>query len=233
MKSTIQILLVLCMATWTMSAQNSETRSLGDFKGIHISSSVDAEIRKGNTNEAKITVRNLDLDEVVTEIEDGHLYVSMKKRKKWSWKNGTKLKVEITYTDDPSYISVSSSADLIAHDVIKVDELELKTSSSSDTEIEVDVNSLIAKVSSSSDVEIEGRADKAKVNVSSSSDFMGQHLKVKDAVLNASSSSDIEISVSESIKAKATSSSDILYYGSPSDKDISKSSSGDVHRKRG
>ena len=179
MKNIISITFGFILATAiTLSAQSKETRTMEDFDGIKVSSSVDAELNKGSKNEVNISVRGADLEDVITEVEDGILVVTM--RKNWSkrkWNNKTKILVKITYTEDPSLISVSSSSDLIAHDVIKTKKLKLKASSSADMRIEVDVEELIAQSSSSSDIEIEGRADDVKITASSSSDFLGKNLK--------------------------------------------------------
>ena len=69
--------------------------------------------------------------------------------------------------------------------------------------------------------------------MSSSADFLGRDLSVNDADLSASSSGDLEISVSNSVEASASSSGDITYYGNPSVREIKKSSSGSVHRAKG
>lgn len=215
-------------STMAMS-QNSETRSLESFDGISVSASINAEIVKGNKNSILITAYEVDLDKVETEIRDGTLKVGMKS-KNWngSWSKRKKVNVVITYTEDPDYISVSASADLIAKDIIQSDKLELKVSSSGDLILEVDVNSLKASVSSSGDIDISGSANSADVSVSSSGDFTGKKLKVQNADLSASSSADISIHVDGNLKARASSSADIEYYGNPKNKDISKSSQGSV-----
>ena len=57
------------------------------FDGIAVSAGVDAELVKGSKNEAEITVKGIDLENVVTEIEDGILKVGIKRNKsKWNWK---------------------------------------------------------------------------------------------------------------------------------------------------
>ncbi len=230
MKSYILLLFSLCITTF-LSAQSSETRSVGSFDGIAVSASVDAELVKGSKNEVKITVENYDLHDVKTEIENGVLKVGMKSKNGWNWNKGgkkRKVKAVITFSDELDYIAVGSSADLISHDVITGDELELKVSSSGDMSVEIDVNHLDASVSSSGDLSVEGKAHSADVDVSSSGDFYGKKFQVKEADLKASSSADISIRVSDKLKARASSSADIEYYGNPEIRDIHKSSGADV-----
>ena len=212
--------------------QNKETRSLDMFDGISASSSVNVELMKGTTNKAEITVKGIDLDQVVTEVKNGKLKVGRKKNKSMNnWFKGSRIDVVVTYTDDPRYISVSSSADVVGRDIITVDRLELKASSSGDMKLEIATKDLEASVSSSADLIVKGTCIKAEIHASSSGDFVGKGLKVDDAHLSASSSGDIEVEVEKSLEARASSSGDIVYYGNPSVKDVSKSSSGDVSRR--
>lgn len=233
MKNFNQVVLIisLLLAQSGLFAQDTETRSLGSFDGISVSQSIDAELIKGNSNEAKITVKNVDLDDVITEVENGILKLKMKKKWNNNW-GGKKKKVQIvlTYADYPSYISASSSADVISRDKIITESLEVNASSSADIILDVDVKELESSVSASADIEISGSADEAYVKVSASADFLGKRLSTKRADLSASSSGDIELRVSDELSAKASSSGDITYYGNPDVKKSKKSSSGDISR---
>ena len=213
-----------------MIAQDSEERTFDSFHGVSVSASVDAQLIKGNRNHVLIEVENYDLDDVKTEVSGGILKVGMKSKNNWNlgWSKKKKVKATITYKDELDYLSVGASADLVADHIIESDELEISVSSSGDMTVEVDVRRLDASISSSGDLYIKGTADKAKVRASSSADFEGKRLKVGDADLKASSSADISIHVSGDLKASASSSADIEYYGNPTNKDISKSSSGTV-----
>ena len=227
----VLMLVSLILTQSGLLAQETETRSLGSFDGISVSQSIDAELIKGNTNEATITVRNVDLDDVITEVEGGVLKLRMVKKWNVNW-GGKKKKVQIvlTYADYPNYISASSSADVISRDKIITERLEVNASSSADVIIEVDVDQLESNASSSADIEISGSADKAYVKVASSADFLGKRLSTKIADLSASSSGDIELRVSDELSAKASSSGDISYYGNPDVKKAKKSSSGEISR---
>lgn len=230
----VLLFISLVLAHSGLFAQDTETRSLGSFDGISVSQSIDAELIKGNTNEATITVRNVDLDDVITEIEGGVLKLKMAKKWNNNW-GGKKKKVQIvlTYADYPNYISASSSADVISRGKIITESLEVNASSSADLILEVDVDQLESSVSSSADIEISGSADEAYVKVTSSADFLGKRLSTKIADLSASSSGDIELRVSDELSAKASSSGDITYYGNPDVKRSKKSSSGEISREGG
>lgn len=234
--SSYFLVLVTALLAFTpmSNAQETETRSLGNFKGISVATSIEATLQKGSSNSIDISAKGVDLDKVHTDIEDGVLMVRIKNNKSnWSWGKKNKVQVTITYANDPDYLSVSSSGDITGTDVIRSSSLRLKASSSGDMKIEVDVDELEASVSSSADLMISGTADKAKISASSSADFLGKNLEVGDAHLSASSSADIEVRVNKSIEASASSSGDIVYWGNPTEKGVKKSSSGDVTRRNG
>lgn len=233
MKSTYLTLAFVFGIAFSSVAQNSETRSVGSFEGVSASASVNVTLVKGNKNEVAITAKGVELDEVKTEVDDDILYVGMYKNNNgWSWKSGKKKEVNVivTYTDDPRYLSVSSSADLMSKEVIRADKMKISASSSGDMVVEVRAGEIEISASSSADIDISGEAQKAMIKASSSADILGKNLKTQKAKISASSSADVEIAVSESIQARASSGADINYYGNPSNKDISRSSGGDVER---
>ena len=230
MKNSSILLFLFVFIANVAFAQDSETRTLDSFHGVSSSTSVDVELKKGNKNEAVVTVKGVDLDKVHTEVERGILKIGMKKNKVWSWGKKKKVTVVVTYTDEIDYLSASSSSDIICDDVLTGRDLEIRVSSSADIVCEVDVENLDAAASSSGDIEISGTADEAELSASSSGDILGFDLEAKYVDARASSSGDVEITVTEELKAKASSSGDVTYKGNPKLKDVSKSSSGDVSR---
>ena len=221
----------LFFSAFCLTAQETETRSLNNFHGVSTSASIDAVVKKGSKNEVVITASGVELDRVSTEIENGVLRLGFKKKSNWTWMKKTKVKAEVTYTGELDYLSASSSGDLICESVVSGDELTVKASSSGDVSVEVDVDNLSASASSSGDIEISGSANEAKLMASSSGDVLGDDLEVNHADVSASSSGDVELTVRESIKARASSGGDITYRGNPKTKDIKRSSGGDVHGK--
>lgn len=223
------LLILCCIACCGMAAQDSEVRSFSAFHGISVSASIEATLVKGSTNEVSLTVKDIDLEDVITKIEDDVLKVGMKNKKGVrNWFNSSKVTAVITYTEALDNISVSSSANIESRDMIKSNALAITASSSGDMTIEIDVEVLSGTVSSSGDINISGSAGTASVTASSSGDFNGKKLAVGNATLTASSSADIHLTVNGALTATASSSGDIHYYGKPTSKNVNKSSGGDV-----
>ena len=223
------ITFILLFSTLLITAQNSGEKDLETFRGVAVSSSVEAKLVKGDKNHIYVEVQNVDLNDVKVEIDDGILYVG-KKNKNWniSWGNGKRIKAIITYTDELSYLSASSSADLVADEIVYSDQLKIRVSSSGDMNVEVDAQALDIDVSSSADLNIKGTAYKAQIVASNSADLNGKKLVVDEVKVTARNSADVYIYAKSKLKARANNSADIVYYGNPTNVDRSSSSGADI-----
>lgn len=226
------ITIALILSAFVLTAQESGEKNLETFKGVAVSSSVEATLVKGDKNHIYVEVQNVDLEDVKVEIEKGILYVGKKYKKNWNinWGSGKRIKAIITYADELSYLSASSSADLVADDVVYSDQLKINVSSSGDMNVEVEAQELDIDVSSSADLNIKGSAYKAQIDASSSADLNGKKLIIDELKVSASSSADVYIHVKSKLKAKASSSADIVYYGNPTNVDKSSSSGADIEK---
>jgi hypothetical protein len=156
--------------------------------------------------------------------------------------------LEISGSAEAAKLHASSSGDILAT-AFHAETLDIHTSSSGDIEatssgtglVQIDatssggleLNSLAAaefliKASSSADLELAGRCASIKVEASSSADVDAIDLTCRAADVTASSSADVSVTATESITAQASSSGDIFISGSPAERDITRSSGGDV-----
>lgn len=188
-------------------------------------------------------------------IDTKEYFANTKRKKEKSgnnWNNGVSFKILKVEISGPylSEITTSASAEVKLLNANKAKEVMLKSSSSSSIEgnfevekITVDASSssdcilmLDAKTvkiesSSSSDVKISGKAELVEVNSSSSSDCDLKNLQAKEAYVKASSAADVLVSPTVLLNAEATSSADVIYYGTPAKINLKESSSGSITRK--
>ena len=123
----------------------------------------------------------------------------------------------------------SSAADLIVQNEIKAEKLDLHASSAGDIELEVVASEIEADASSAANIKISGQTKILYADASSAGNIKALDLLAKQCKANASSGSDIDVNVSESLTADATSGADISYAGEPT-VSIEKSVSGSVHK---
>ena len=209
-----------------LSAQNNEVRPLDSFDEIKVGQSIDVILIEGSAEQAEVSVRGADLEDVITRVSGDRLKIEMAPGKNY-W--NVDVKVIVTYKELEE-ISASSSSDVESEGVISADELRVDVSSSADVSISIDTKMLDVEVSSSGDLEIEGVTQEQYVRVSSSGDYDGFDLESEMAEVRVSSSGDVKVNVTKRIDATASSSGTVLYKGNPEKEYVDTSSSGRVRK---
>ncbi|MCV9386220.1 head GIN domain-containing protein [Reichenbachiella ulvae] len=227
MKTKYSFIMVLGMFISTLAmAQEEETRSLDAFTEVSVGESIKVTLVKGSKNEAKISTTNTETENVLTEVFGDNLKIHMESG---NYRNN-EVTVVVTYSGEIEEVKVSSSARLNTKGVVKSEELAIKVSSSGRLEMELDVDRLKVDVSSSGRASLSGNANTQVIEVSSSGRYEGFGLESKGVKADVSSSGRIEVSVSEELMAKASSSGRVVYKGAPEKVDADTSSSGSVKK---
>lgn len=139
------------------------------------------------------------------------------------------IKIENWNTTTNLDIEVSSAASLSGKfECIKA---FVDASSSGAFSGTINATTIEMESSSASNVVLSGKAKEIIINASSSADCNLKQLKVEDAKIKATSSSDVVVTVTKSINAKASSSADISFYGNPLQIEKEESSSGSISKK--
>jgi hypothetical protein len=200
-----------------------ESRKAMNFSSIRVSTGINVYLSQGD--QESITVEaDANLHEyIITEIKGGvlHVYTDVNIRK------AEARKVYVTMRTIES-IKTSSAGDVEGLTPIIADILELSTSSAGDINIEVKAKEIKASTSSSGDITLRGTADILTGETSSAGDLKASEFTVREAYLSASSAGDIRITVTEKLKARASSAGDIFYGGTPKYVDVQSSSAGSV-----
>ena len=92
-------------------------------------------------------------------------------------------------------------------------QVELELNDNSNLEALIETDSLKAILYMHSKANIEGNTSQLELNTIASSDFTGKNLTVTNCILNTEDTSDVTVSVTESITINASGNSDILLYG--------------------
>ena len=180
-------------------------RNAVHFTGIRVSSGIDVYLKQ--TGSESITVEaDENLHEyILTEIRDGVLHV-------YSDANIREAEMKRVY-------------------VTMKDIRSLKTSSAGDIKLELKAETVNIDISSSGDMTLSGEADMMDADLSSAGDLNAYGLAVREADVSVSSAGDADITVTEKLKARASSAGDINYRGDPKYIDAHSSSAGGIHRK--
>ena len=227
--------LLILMATMLLSAGllagDKETRSLNKFDGVKVSSGISTTMVASSENKIDIDAHGIDLDRIKSDVSNGTLKVTIDQ--KW-WKSlmnrKQKIKVTIYYTEAIEAIGANAGASIECQDVIKNDLLTVDVSSGSMVDLEIEANELRSDISSGASLYIEGSAHSAWIDIASGSSFKGNDLSVDDASIEASSGSSVKLEVAEELNADVSSGASVRYAGSPTLKNIDKSSGGSVSK---
>lgn len=223
----------------------------GDIDQIKVSTSIDTEVIKSDTEKVVISAPSDIMDNIKVALKGGVLavYVDSGFGNSISTKNvkakiyvkdfnqlsadsSADIKVLDTFTQDKVDVYISSSASVDVAN-LEANDLRIYTNSSGDFSGKIWAVNLGAYASSSGDINIFGKAKNATMDSNSSGDLKATDLIVENAILSASSSGDIVTSVSKSLTANANSSGEITVYkkGNLEQTQIHKNSGGDVYLK--
>jgi len=197
-----------------------------DFNTIKVSRGLNVYITQGNSQKLTVEADENLHDIIITEIAGNTLTVTTDK----SIGKAAAKKVYITLKNI-EYIKSSSGSNVMSTNVISTHELKLESSSGSDIELEVDVETLDCQSSSGGNVVLKGRTDNFYAEASSGSDIKAKNLKTVSAQAKASSGANIALNATEKLSAKASSGADIKYYGNPKIIEINNSVSGSIRKR--
>lgn len=207
----ILILLAFLMGI-SANAQQIETRKLDRFSKVESGGSWDVFVTLGNTYEVKIEAQNVDLDKVVTEVNDGRLKLKLERG---NYQN-MKLRFFVTMPEIEA-LGSSGSGSITVMDDVKSDNLGLGVSGSGLIKLQnVFANSISVGIGGSGDVVIEGgKVEKLDIGQSGSGDFEGMELIAQDVTIGKSGSGKTYITAIQHLKVGASGSGNVYYKGDP------------------
>lgn len=208
-----------------VSAQESETRSVGSFTGVKSAEAVDVYLKKGDKESVKVEVTGGRLSDVITEVSGSYLKVHMASgnfRK-------VNVKVYVTYVNLDK-ISASSASNVFSEGPIKTTSIDISASSAATVEISIDATDVKADASSAADIVLEGTAKSLEVEASSAGDVDAYRLECESVRARANSAGSAKVTATKSLDAKASSGGDVRYRGNPMNTNTDSSSGGSVKK---
>lgn len=223
--SSLFLTLIFVFTLQQVAFANGEVRDLKPFNTIDVSGSVKVILKKGTDHNADIVVKDAELSDLITEVDNGQLKIYFK-RNLFKFKN-KHATVTVTYVELKA-IDADSGCYVGAHSIIECEEFELDCSSGSSVVIELDATTVDINVSSGSSLTLLGRAYGMEVKASSGSSIGAGDMECSYIDVDASSGSNVKVWALDDITAKASSGSTISYKGKPAKTDIEKDVSASV-----
>ncbi|WP_456440703.1 head GIN domain-containing protein, partial [Psychroserpens sp.] len=197
----------------------------GDFNAIEVSRGLDVYLTQGETEGIRVQADENLQDIIMVEVENGVLTIYADE----NISSAASKKIMVNFKNIDR-ISASSGSDVVSTTIITANELKIHTSSGSDVELEVEVESLICESSSGSDIKLSGTTNTFRADATSGSDIKAAKLKAIKTTAQANSGADITVNTSKELTANASSGGDIKYYGNPEKVEKSDGPSGSIRK---
>ncbi len=227
----VLLALALVFTSAQVFADPKELRNLDKFTKIDQDTSAHVYLRQGSVQKVEVETRQELLGNVITEVSNGKLKITMKTPGgKWTWNGSTPCNIYIT-AENIDAISLAGSGDLTAVTPITGNNLELKVTGSGDLKAELALRGdLELSVSGSGDVNVKGKFQNVRGDVSGSGDAELTADVARQAVLDISGSGDIKVSGKVPVlEASISGSGELSAYGFEADScKIRLSGSGDA-----
>ena len=214
-----------------VGAQQREARTLAEFDAIEVGGGIDLRLRQSDDFRVEVVGAQDQLENVITEVRNGTLHISHRASSFGGFFGSVDSpEVEVSLPALRS-LQASGGSDTVIDDTMAGASLRIDASGGSDLDANVDVDTLEVEASGGSDVRLAGTAREARFRTSGGSDVAARRLEIVAAEVRTSGGSDLEITVSESLYARASGGSDIVYYGNPGAVDTESGSSADITRR--
>ena len=204
----------------------TETRDIdGDFDEIRVSRGLEVYLTQGSTENITVEADENLHDIIMTKIENNVLKIYADENISYS----KSQKVLITF-ENITKITASSGSNVFSTNVIKVDDLELSTTSGSNMHLDVETSAMDCRSTSGSNLTLEGTTTTLYASATSGSNIIAGNLKAIETTAKASSGADITVNTAKALTAKASSGGDIKYYGDPKEVEKSDNVSGSIRK---
>ena len=196
-----------------------------NFSKIEVSRGLKVTLEKSESYVVEVEADENLQEHITTKVENGLLIITTDE-------NINEAKAKNVHVKLPTLTSVeaTSGASVLTKNSFSGTDLLIKTSSGSETELNVEYDTIKSESSSGSTTNIKGKALKLNSASSSGSDINAKELLVNEVTAKASSGGTIKVHPGISLNAKASSGSSINYSGLPKTVIKDESSGGSVSK---
>ena len=223
------VLLIFCMLTSCLYGIKGNRNVVRNERQVatfnSISASAGLEVVLSQDSIAKVVVEaDSNLQDIIkTEVSNGELKIYPKQR----ISSCESKKIHVTFKTIHA-LEASSGSDIKSKTELKLTSLQVSASSGANINISVAVDKMNAEGSSGANIKLAGSAQSFDVDGSSGANIKATDLKSKVCNAGASSGANLKLSVSDKINAQASSGGNIRVAGNPKERDVQKSSGGNV-----
>jgi hypothetical protein len=203
----------------------TETRTVNqDFKSIEVSYGIKVNVEQSDTKGITVEADDNLQKHIITKIENGVLIIESDKNY-----NSTETPVVNVKMAVINGLSASSGSEITSSNVLTTENIDVKSSSGSQINIDVEADAISLESTSGSSIDASGKALKLETSSSSGSEINAENLMANEVVSQTSSGSSTVVCPIVKLDAKASSGSSISYNKIPKTISKEESSGGSVN----
>lgn len=225
MRKPIIFLLAVMLIGITTLLRAGDQKVLDPFHSIIVSSEIEMELILSEKEAIEPEFENAGEEDLIIEVVDSVLKVRMKTGKY----KGSTLKVRIYYNKDMRMMEANGRAQIWSdEDLYFEKDLTVKLANGGEMRFKLFCDSLKANLSQGGIIYLKGKARAIDVKVTTGATFSGYEFETQQADVVASGGGKAKISVSRTLKAKASTKGFIGYVGEPAGVDKKTSLKGEI-----
>ena len=202
----------------------TETRTANqDFKSIEVSRGIKVIVEQSDNKSITVEADDNLQQHIITKIENGVLKIESDKNYNATETPLVKVKMPVTNS-----LSTSSGSEITSSGTLISENMDVKSSSGSQININVEADAIKIESTSGSSIEVGGKALKVETSSSSGSTIDAKNLMANEVFSQTSSGSNTSVYPIVKLDAKASSGSNISYHKIPKTVSKEESSGGSV-----
>lgn len=230
-------LLILALFTLPESAYAQlQTLPYSNFTGIEVFGPFDVELIKSDTEKVEIDYRQIDRDDVITEVRQGSVKLKLRNRhfmNDWNdnqYHKSRYMMVKIYYKE-LDRIQAQAGAVIFSKQYVKSKYLTIESSMGAEINLEVYAKKLEVVSNMGAVTELRGQSEYLDVKASMGGVLKASQLESKIVFAKAGMGAEVMVNAQEEIEASSSFGASIAYVGGPNVRHTSKSMGGEVsHR---
>ncbi len=224
---TIFSSIAILFATIGFAQATSETRTVGDFTGIRVSSAFPVELTQGEACSVVVQGTADDIKDIKTEVTDGTLAISGSMPK-----SDDDFMIKIT-VKNLHLLDIGGASSTTSTNQLVIDSLQIVGSGAASADLDLSGGSVRTNLSGASTIHLSGTASRLDAVLSGASQLKAYKLTADKVMIVASGASSGRVSPTTSITATANGASDIHYQGKPTEKIVNASGSASIAERDG
>ena len=204
------ILLVAILLTFSVQAQKSFEREVGDFNKIKVFDLIEVNLIQSDEN--RVYVKGENTEYVKVKNDNGVLKIRMELDKRF---DGNDTFVEVYFTNI-AVIDANEGATIVSNETITQSTIELRSQEGGKIKVGLETGHANIRAVTGGIVVASGTSNSQEVTLNTGGIYEGRELRTEDTKIGVTAAGEAEVFATGAVKARVTAGGDITIFGNPS-----------------